>query len=479
MVNPPPATGRPQAQGPGGLIRRTINLCPGEGPALIGSAAFFFLILTSYYIIRPIRDEMGIAGGVEYLAYLFTGTLLGTLLLHPLYTWMVSRLPRRRFVPYAYRFFIANLVLFYLVLRGADAAQSIWIGRAFYIWVSVFNLFIVSVFWSFMTDIYHPAQSKRLFGVIAVGGTAGALLGSTITAFLVELAGPLNLLLVSGLFLELAAQASRLLGRYEVRLAEAAQRDYDQINTAGDSPAGPGSGAKDLSREVIGGGIFEGIRHVVRSPYLLGIASLVAFFAVVSTFLYFQVANIVAEAFLDDPIGRTRLFARRDLAVNMLTLGTQIFLTGRILRWGGVGAALAFLPAVSMIGFGVLGFAPVLAVAIGFEVLRRAGNFAIQRPAREVLYTVLPRTDKYKAKNFNDTFVYRAGDQVGAWSHTAMGWLGLGTTALAFAMVPVSLLWLGVALWLGGSYRTIERQSSRRTRTGEEGQHIDSPTTGA
>ncbi len=456
----------------GRLFRRVVYLREGETAALLWSCLFFFFILSGYYVIRPIRDEMGVAGGVQNLAYLFTGTLIGVLLVHPLYTALVAHLPRRRFVPYIYRFFILSLIIFFLLFRAAEATQSVWIGRVFYIWVSVLNLFIVSVFWSFMTDIYRISQSKRLFGMVAVGGTLGATLGSTITTLLVGLLGPINLLLVSAIFMELAARTSRALEKQEARLALAALEDEKEerrepsaagtggpevVGKAGLNPDAVADEAGERSDAVIGGGLFEGVQRVFRSPYLLGIAALVALFAISSTFLYFQVVAIVARVFEDDPVGRTRLFASRDLAVNILTLGTQIFLTGRVLRWLGVGFALAFLPAVSLFGFGILAAAPVLAVAIVFEVLRRSGNFAIQRPAREVLYTVLPRTDKYKGKNFNDTFVYRVGDQVGAWSYTAMGWVGMGLSGLAFAMVPVSAVWFVLAIWIGKKHRAIHR----------------------
>lgn len=310
----------------------------------------------------------------------------------------------------------------------------------FFIWASVFNLFVVSVFWSFMTDLYHPQQSKRLFGMIAVGGTLGATLGSSITSALVEPVGQINLLLVSALFLEVAARASGALDKREETLVLAARRD---------DPAGEPA----LNRsEVIGGGVFDGIRHVLRSPYLLGIAGLMLFFTISSTFLYFQQAEIISLAFANDSAGRTRLFANIDLVVNVLTFTIQIFLTGRIMKWFGVGTALAFLPVVTLVGFGILAVAPVLAVVVVFQVVRRTGNFAVQRPAREVLYTVLDRTDKYKAKNFNDTFVYRVGDQVGAWSYTALGWFGLGLTGLAMVMLPIAVVWGGLAVWLGRRY---------------------------
>ena len=442
----------------GRWLRRAVDVREGETAALVWSAAYFFFVLSAYYVLRPIRDEMGVAGGVERLAWLFTGTLVGMLLLHPLYARLVARLPRRRFVPLTYRFFILNLVVFFLLFHAADAAQGIWIGRVFYIWTSVFNLFVVSVFWSFMTDIYRPSQSRRLFGMVAVGGTVGAILGSTITTVLVGLLGQVNLLLVSALLLETAGRASGVLERHEPPLVQAAFEEEAAEAGAGRHDAGEaGRGAAGSRPEVIGGGVLEGIRRVLASPYLLGIAALMLLFTVASTFLYFQQAAIVAEAFGDDRVGRTRLFAGVDLAVNVLTLVTQVLLTGRILRWVGVGAALAFLPLLSAVGFGVLGSAPALAVVVAFQVLRRAGNFAIQRPAREVLYTVLPRTDKYKAKNFNDTFVYRTGDQVGAWSYTFLAsTLGIGLSGLAVVMVPLSAVWLVLALWLGRRYRALQ-----------------------
>jgi AAA family ATP:ADP antiporter len=443
----------------GRLLRRAVDVREHEIAALVASCAYFFFILSAYYVIRPVRDEMGVAGGVENLAWLFTGTLVGMLLMHPLFTTLVARFPRRRFVPLIYRFFILNLVVFFVIFGAADADQAVWVGRVFFIWTSVFNLFVVSVFWSFMTDLYRPAQSQRLFGLIAVGGTVGAILGSTITSALVPLLGPVNLLLVSALLLEIAARAARALDGQEASLARDAQlEEADAVGREGDG--------------IIGGGVLDGIHHVARSPYLLGIAALMLLFTIASTFLYFQQAAIVARVFEGDPQARTRLFARIDLAVNILTLATQVFLTGRLLRWFGVAVSLAFLPLMSLIGFAILGAAPILAVIVVFQVLRRAGNFAIQRPAREVLYTVLPRTDKYKAKNFNDTFVYRVGDQLGAWSYTAIAWLGLGLSGLALTMVPLSAVWLLLALWLGGRYPRLlddARRPEPVAVTGESG----------
>jgi AAA family ATP:ADP antiporter len=450
----------------GALIGRAVDVRKGEAPALLWSSAYFLLILTSYYILRPIRDDMGAAGGVENLAWLFTGTLVGMMLIHPLFTSLVARYPRQKFVPLIYRFFILNLVIFYLVFRAGNAAQTVWAGRVFFIWVSVFNLFVVSVFWSFMTDVYRPDQSKRLFGVLAVGGTIGAILGASITSVFVEQLGRVNLLLVSALFLEVACRAAGRLDREEARLAAVNAADRDAANlalhpsladTMSGRPTQPApAGDGNQGREVIGGGVLDGIRDVLRSRYLLGIAGLMLFFTISSTFLYFQQAEITRQVFGADSAGRTRFFANIDLIVNVLTLLTQLFITGRLMKWLGVGASLAFLPLISVFGFGVLAVAPVLTALVVLQVLRRAGNFAIQRPAREVLYTVLARTDKYKSKNFNDTFVYRVGDQIGAWSFAfIMAKLGLGIAGVSLTMVPFSAVWLFLALWLGWQYRAI------------------------
>jgi AAA family ATP:ADP antiporter len=449
------------------LINRSVDIRQGEGAPLFLSGLYYFLLLCAYYIIRPIRDDMGAEGGVENLAWLFTGTLVGMMILHPIYSAIVSRLPRRQFIAVVYRFFMVQLLVFYALFQVLEGVSEVWTGRVFFIWSSVFNLFVISVFWSLVNDVFRPSQSKRLFGVIAVGGTAGALTGSAITSFLAAGLGAITLLLLSAVLLEVAARVSRYLSDVEQTLAmaaiadEALKKDADIRDLEVPEASIVTDQVNAKQTEVIGGGIFDGVRHVMRSPYLLGIAALMLFFTVVSTYLYFMQIAIVTEAIGDDRDARTQLFANRDLIVNAITLIVQMFLTGRILRWLGIGISLALLPVISFVGFGLLAVAPVLMVVIGFDVLRRAGNFAIQRPARESLYTVVSRTDKYKAKNFNDTFVYRVGDQLGAWSYTAMMYFGLGLTGLALTMLPVSLIWVFLALWLGKQYKQINNSAAQ------------------
>jgi AAA family ATP:ADP antiporter len=426
------------------FLRRLIEVEPDELRALGWSWLYIFSILSSYYIIRPIRDEMGVAGGVENLPWLFTATLLGMIAVNPAFAALVAKLPRVRFIAVTYRFFMANLLLFGVLLLLATAAQNVWIGRAFFVWTSIFNLFVVSVFWALMVDVFDSEQGKRLFGFIAAGATLGAILGSSLTAALAPHVESTYLLLGSVVLLEIAVFSVRRLSG----LSEALQRR-------------PGERGEE---QPIGGNILSGLKHALASPYLLNVGVYVLLFTITSTFLYFQQASIVREAFADRA-ARTVFFARVDLLVNILTLGIQLFLTARILRLLGVALTLSVLPALSVLGFFTLGLVPTVAAIVVLQVLRRAGNFALARPARELLFTVIPREDKYKAKSFIDTAVYRAGDQIGAWSYGLLSFLGLGIAGVAFVAVPISAAWLLNALWLG-------RKQEARARSEEAARPI-------
>jgi len=441
------------------------------------ACAYFFFVLASYYVVRPIRDEAGVAGGVNNLPWLFTGTLLGMLVAHPLFSAAVSRWPRRRFVAVCYRFFMANLAVFFLLMKTAPEGTVVWIGRVFFVWTSVFNLFVVSVFWSFMIDIFKEQQSKRLFGFIGVGGTLGGVFGSALTASLVQQVSAASLLWCSLALLECAVACVRALDRRVGAVGDVGAAgargagDRQRLRDADRDQSGPVATAGDADRRsdrlghgaVIGGGAMDGIRRVVRSPYLRGISVFMLLFTGGAAFLYRFRLDFVSRM-SSDSAEQTAVFAGLDLAINVLTLFTQLFLTARLIKRLGVGPTLALLPVLSLVGFAALGAFPVFAVLVVFESLRRAGEFAVQRPVREVLYTVLPRQDRYKAKNFNDTFVYRAGDQVGIWSFALLGALGLGMAASALAMVPVSAVWLMVAFWLGRR-QDVERERTRRVRT--------------
>ncbi|MEO5719766.1 MAG: MFS transporter [Chthoniobacterales bacterium] len=414
------------------LLRRAVDVRPNEVRALCLAGLFNFVILGSYYVIRPIRDDIAAAGGVENLSWLFTGTLVVTLLANAAFSAIVAKMPRRKFLPIAYRFFIANLVIFYLLMRTLTPEQNVWVGRAFYVWVSVFNLFVVTLFWAFMTDVFNSEQAKRLFAFIAVGGSLGAIAGPLVTATLVHKLGAANLILVCAALLEVAPWCVKY---------------FPAVRPPGEE--GNERGAEQGAEQAIGGGsILTAISHVFRSPYLIGICAFMLLHAITSTIVYFQQADITGHHFQDRAL-RTAFFAQLDLAVNTLTIVVQLFFTGRLLKWFGVGFTLAFLPVLSVMGFLGMGFVPVIGLLAAFQVLRRAGNFAVTRPAREVLFTVLRREDKYKAKSFIDTFVYRAGDQIGAWSYPLLTFLGLGLTGVSFVAAPLAAVWCVLSIWLG------------------------------
>jgi len=407
--------------------RRFIDVRPQEVPALAWCWLYIFSVLASYYILRPIRDQAGVAGGVNNLQWLFAGTLVGMLVLNLPFAYLVKTLPRSRFIPITYHFFAVNILVFAALFHWADASQIIWVGRIFFVWVSVFNLFVVSVFWQMNVDVFTPEQGKRLFGVIAAGATVGAIVGSSVTAILARHVPPMLLLIGSAVVLEIAVFSVGRLSRLSAALSRR-----------------PGASAE----APIGGSVFAGVTRAVGSPYLLNVSVFLLLFAITSTFLYFEQAAIVSRSFRDRG-AQTAFFATVDLLVNVLTLGIQLFLTGRIVLLLGLALPLALLPALTIVGFGALALVPtVMAVAV-FQVVRRAADYAIARPAREVLYTVVPREDRYKAKSLIDTVVYRTGDQVGAWSVTLLRVAGLGPAHVSLVVIPVAAVWLVNALWLG------------------------------
>lgn len=410
---------------------RAVPATPAERAAALWSFAYFFMLLAGYYVLRPLRDQMGIAGGVKALPWMFTATFVTLLVAQPLYGALVAKVPRRRFIPIVYHFFVANLVLFWLLL--AFKVEPVAIARVFFVWVSVFNLFAVTVFWSFMADLFTSEQGKRLFGFIGAGGTAGALLGPTITIALSVPLGPTNLLIVAAVLLEVAVFCVYRLER------SAAPR---QQENRGD--------------ERIGGSAFAALTEVLRSPYLLGVAAWVSLLSFGATILYFAQANLVSTA-VQGAGAQTRVFASVDLAVSVLTLLTQIAATGPLLKRFGTAVAAGALPAVYVVGFGVLALMPTLTVVLVFQVVQRWANFAIANPARQLFYTVVEREEKYKAKNLIDVVVYRGSDALYGWIFDGVQALGLKLGAIAVCALPVSFAWLALSAALG---RTQERRAA-------------------
>jgi ATP:ADP antiporter, AAA family len=417
------------------VIRRlgwVVPTTPQERTATLWSFAYFFTLLAGYYVLRPLRDQMGIAGGVKNLPWLFTATFLTLLVAQPIYGALVARLPPARFIPIVYHFFVANLVLFWLLLRLGVA--PVILARVFFVWVSVFNLFAVAVFWSFMADLFTAEQGKRVFGFIGAGGTAGGLLGPVLTIGLSLPLGPINLLLAAAAILELTVFCVH-------RLAHATTR----------------STAAPAEEKRIGGSAFAALPKLFRSPYLLGVGAWVSLLSFCATILYFEQANIIS-ATVHGAGAQTRIFAGIDLAVGLLTLATQVFVTGQVLRRFGTGIAAGALAAVYVVGFAALAAVPILAAVVTLQVVQRWMNFAVANPARQVFFTVLDREAKYKAKNLIDVVIYRGSDALYGWVFDSLQVLGLKLGGIALVALPVAAGWFALSAVLG---RAQERRSAR------------------
>jgi ATP:ADP antiporter, AAA family len=411
---------------------------------VLTAAAFFFCVLTALMVLRPAREALGMQRGIDAVRWLFIGTAVVTLLVNPVFGLLVSRFRRLQFIAATYGFFAATLVGFYLLLVAAPEAVGVTSGMAFYVWFSVFNLFVTMLFWALMADRFSLEQGKRFFPLIAVGGTSGAIFGPWLASMLARPLGTPALLLVATAFLLLAVAAAW-------RVARTQPRPDNHGPGPGLDPEAPPAVSEHA---IIGGSAWEGFRAVLRSRYLLGIAGYALVLAVMATFIYFTRLQMVAELGQDLDL-RTTWFARIDLFTQAATLLLQAVVAGHLMRRLGVPLTLALLPLTVALGFIGLALVTSLVTLIVFEATFRAVQRAIMRPARETLYTVVRREDKYKAKAFIDTFIYRAGDVVGAQTEGLLGRLGMGLAALASVAVPLAIAWAALGIWLGRTQRRL------------------------
>ena len=416
------------------LLAMVVDVRREERRALFWSFAYFFLILATYTLLRPLRDNAGITGGTRALPWLFTATFFVMLAVAPLYGWRVARMPRARLIPLVYHFFAANILIMWALL-ALGIGQRI-VAQVFFVWLTVFSVMAVSVFWSYLSDLYRSDQGKRLYGFIAAGGSLGALAGPILTRQLVDVVGVVHLFLLAALLLEGALFAS-------LRLNRAAQG----FNT---TPAHP---------PAIGGNPFQGLATVLTGSYLRGIATWVALLSLGGTILYFLQAEVVSAATTDES-ERTRIFATIDIWVGGLQILLQLALTGRLIKRFGTGAAAAFLPFVFAIGFGWLAMFPALMAIMVFQAAQRTANFAVSNPAREILFTAADREDKYKAKNVVDGVVFRGADMLSGWLFTALTAF-LSIPLIAAVMIPVSLAWAALSFHLG---RQQEKRAAAQTQ---------------
>lgn len=409
------------------------NLRRGELAPVLVAALFFFCLLTALMMLRPARDALGMERGIESIRWLFIGTALVTLLVNPLFGWLVSRFKRLHFISAIYGFFALSLAGFWALLVFAPGAVGAHSGQVFYVWFSVFNLFVTMVFWALLADRFSSEQGKRLFALIAVGGTLGAIFGPWLASQLAEPLGTPALLLFAAGFLLLGTALAWLLVRIRVN------RDPDDVEASSPVP-------EDTQR--IGGSAWAGLRAVFASRYLMGIAGYVLVMTVVATFIYFTRLQMVAAA-ESDLDARTGLLANIDMWTQVAVLLLQLTLTGHIIRRFGLAFALALLPIANALGFIGLAIFGSFAALILLEAMNKAVQRGMTRPAREALFTVISREDKYKAKAFIDTFIYRTGDVVGAQTEGLLGRLGLALGGLVSVVVPLALAWAVLGIWLG------------------------------
>ncbi|KAF1717181.1 NTP/NDP exchange transporter [Pseudoxanthomonas wuyuanensis] len=426
-----PAPRRPR------LLQALFNLRREEIVPVLIAALFFFCVLTALMLLRPARDALGMERGIESIRWLFIGTAVVTLAVNPLFGWLVSRLRRLQFIGATYGFFVLSLVGFWALLMFAPDAVGQRSGQVFFVWFSVFNLFVTMVFWALLADRFTSDQGKRFFALISVGGTLGAIFGPWLTSQLAQPLGTPSLLLVAGGFLLLALAMAWLL----VHVAP------DRVGTG--APAATTATAGFASEaERIGGSAWAGLRAVFRSRYLTGIAGYILLMTVVATLVYFTRLQMVA-AVADDTDARAAIFGNIDMWTQVAVLVLQLTLTGKIIKRFGLGVALAILPVATALGFIGLAVYGSFVVLILLEAVNRAVQRGITRPAREALFTVVSREEKYKAKAFVDTFMYRTGDVIGAQTEGALGRLGLAMGGLVSMVVPLALVWAALGIWLG------------------------------
>jgi len=413
-----------------------------ERVLLLLSMLFAFVLMSAYSLLKPLRDEVA-SNHHDAISMLWSGTFFVMLAVVPLFGWASSRLPRRKLVPSVYRFFLLNLVVFY-VLRGqlpeSDGARTA-LDYVFYIWVSVFNLFALSLFWSFLADLFRSEQGQRLFGRVMMGATLGAICGPLLVTLLVTHLGAKNLLLVSMLLLEVAVWCFRRL-----------DSSFSGKPTSSTPPA------------ALGGRIWDGARTVWSSPYLRQICLYLLLFLVSGGFLYRLKAEFAHSHFVDRD-ERTAFYANIEVLSNTLTLVLQLFVTGKLLQRRGVGFTLLILPIATMFAFGALGAVTSITTIAIADILRRAGNYALAKPAREVLFTVVPRAQKYKSKSFIDTVVYRGGDSAVSWMYDFFD-RGLSESGLAYCVVPFAALWALCGHRLGKSYQRTQTEFSAQLEKG-------------
>ena len=420
------------------LIRRLLRAQPGEERAVGLAFAYFFMLLSSYSLLRPLREAMA-SGAVDSLLWFYVGTFTVMLLLTPLFGALVSRVRKPLLLPIAYGFFASNLLAFYVLFKVMPDSRGL--AASFFVWLSAFNMFVVSVFWSFMADVFRDVEAKRLFGPIAAGGGTGAILGPLLMQFLVPRIGVDAVVFLAMLLLLGTLPCIRGLSRW----AEGRHGRFEL------PPEDPGSR--------IGGGMFAGLRIVAKSRYLFGIFAIIALGSIAAAFMYNELLRLVAADY-PDLESRAQYFGRLDFLVNLAAWVFQGVVVGWLIRRFELTGALVTMPIAALASFLVLAASPVLLVLAAGQILRRGGEYGIAKPSREVLFTVVDAETKYKAKNFIDTVLQRGSDLVGIGLVTLAHAAGLGLVGYAWIGAALMVPALFVSLSLGGAFERIRAGTS-------------------
>ena len=405
-----------------------------EVRAVLLSMLYFLFLLGSYSIVKPVRDSMGTVYGMDRLQELFTATFFASFVFSPLYAWLASRMRLSTFLPWVYGFIALTILAFGAVYMAGSSGEP-WIAASFYVWVSTFNLLIISVFWSFMADIFSREQAKRLFGCIAAGGTIGAIVGPAIAKYFSRIVGNGGLMLIAAGGFVVTAVLVVILAREKERLkARGAEAQHTSLEHR------------------LGGNPLEGFALILRSRYLLLLALFLLLMTSVSTIVYFQLGDLITKAYPDKD-ARTAVYASIDLYVNSLSVVVQLFGTGHIIKRFGAQTGLLLNPVIMVIAFLAVAFSPVLLILGGIQIVRRVAEYAVARPTREMLFTVVGQESKYKAKNVIDTVVYRFGDVSASWlSHAVQPH---GVAGLAIVGAITSAVWFPIAYLLGKRYESV------------------------
>ena len=408
------------------LFRKLSGVQPHEVKATFLSFLFVFTLMLAYYILRPVRDAMASDWSDAEVSQLWTLNFFISTIVVAIYGLAVSKIKFKYLVPGVYTFFAASFVFFYIYM--ASVSEKTLIEKSFYVWISVFAMFHLSVFWSFMSDIFNKQQARRLFAIIAAGASAGALIGPLVPTLFVTYSGIQNLILIASILLMFPIPIILTLSKLKSKALNNADSDNFKI----------------------GGNPFSGFKTFVSNPYMLAIGVFILLYTMISTFVYFEQKNLLAAY---DRATRTQILGSIDWIVNVLTFGIAFFATSRIVNNMGMGRTLALMPLLVCAGILVLAFAPIIVVLLALQVTRRAGNYAVTKPAREMLFTEVSKEERFKTKPVIDVVVYRGGDSVTAWLFTGLTeGLGLGFTAIGVIGATVAALWAGVGIWVGKLY---------------------------